>query len=652
MHCRGIAGKGKRMKKRIHKSTRGLAVLLAVVMLAGLTGGCGLADLFHKENSIFTGDPDAIRVFVRYGTDYADRLVEQFPDIPFDFYNYGGLNTSMAINQLLEKDDFGDVCITSLQVKDEIARDHLMDLSGNGICGRYEQSILNQFDVDGSIYQLPSYVTMRSIIYNKDMFEEHGWKEPENFGELTALCRQIREETEQVVPIVMGGAALGYYFTTMTSYAQAEFLYTPEGQQWMKAWQRGESSAEEGFGEGIRMTQELIDAGAFDYDANESLWDMGLFLNRMLTGEAAMMFCWGGQAEVVKTIEENPQIRFGMLPFRNRAGEAFIGTNIPYYYGLAKSLGEKGNEKKLEQAMRVLDWLSTEEGISALSQEGSANIFPLNGAKNENALGITRDFWNTHLDAIKAPMLYAGYEDILLPAAEVIAEAVKGNTRLDGLASYIDEVHEGYLEGGAGAIQIGSFDKDFTHAETVQIIAHMMQSSRKDSDITLVSDGYQKDGVINLGGAFMKFFAGPVLDDQISICVPGRAITLPAMQMELTGQQVKELLENGKHGVMRADSKEPKWVESDPDAIAEASFDYYWAGMDVSWKKGKVTSIKLENGTVLKDDQICTVTFAPGDYTEKTAAMGNPKELPYTFQDIITEYMGVHSPVKPVPVLR
>lgn len=397
------------------------------------------------------------------------------------------------------------------------------------------------------------------------------------------------------------------------------------------------------------MTQELIDAGAFDYEANKGYWDEGLFLKRMLTGEAAMMFCWGGQAAVARQIEENPDIRFGMIPFRNRGGQAFIGTNVPYYYGLAKGLGEKGKEKKLKQAMRVLDWLCTEEGISAISQEAAAAIFPLKDGRNEAALSINRDFWNEHLNSIKAPMLYAGYEDIIAPAADVIVEAVRGNTNLDGLAEYIDEVHGEYIRGGAAAIQTGSFEGDFTHEETVQMMAHILQS-RQDSDITLVSDGTWKDGVVNEGGVFLHFFDGPILEDQITICLPGRGVTFPAVQMELTGRQVKDLLENGKHCILLEGSSTACQKESDPEAVAEAAFDYYWSGMTVNWKKGKVDSIRLDNGTALEDNQSCTVTFASNDYTEEVAALGNPKELPYTVRDILEEYLRENSPLKPTAV--
>lgn len=608
------------MKKR-----RMLFGILLFLTLA-LTVSCQERE--QEENCIFTGDKDALKVFVRPNSTYAEKLTERFPDIKFDFYHYGGQNTTMTMNLLLSKDDFGDICITSLQLMDEIAADYLIDLSGNSVCGRYEPSMLSQFDIDGKIYQLPGYVTMRNIVYNQDMFRKYGWEEPKTFGELTELCRRIRREAKGVTPIVMAGAAHGYYFTMMTSYAQAEFLYTPDGQKWSKTFLAGKEKAENGFGEGIRMTQELIDAGAFDYEANAGLWDVDLFDERMLTGEAAMMFAWGAQTSIAQRIEENPQIHFGLMPFRNREGQAFIGTNIPYYIGFSKNLEKKGNEKKLENAMRILDWMSTEEGVKALSTDTKSAVFPLKDVDNEGALQICTEFWNENLDSIKAPMLYAGYEDIVVPAADIIIQAIKGKGNLDHLAESMDEIHRKYIEGGVNAIQVGSFARDFSHQETVQLFAHMMYE-KGDSDAAFVSEGSYKNGVLNKEGVYLHFYEGGIMEDQLTIYLPGRGMEEGVVQMTLTGKQIKDLLENGKN-----------------------SFDYYQSGLAVKKKKGRVQQVALKDGRILGDEDTCTVSFAPGDYTDELKEAGRPVELPYTIREVFEEYLKECSPISPVPVSR
>lgn len=634
------------MKKR----KRGFVGLLILTLVCGLLGGCGIENPDTRK-SIFEGDKDALRVFVRPNSNYRAALEEQFPDINFDFYHYGGLNTSMTMHQLLLEDDLGDICFSSLQVMDEVAEEHLLNLAGYSFCGRYEPSMLSQFDVDGKIYQLPGYVTMRNIVYNKKMFHEHGWKEPKNFDELVALCAQIREETEDITPIVMGGAAEGYYFTTMTSYAQAEFLYTPEGQEWVRDYQKGRARAKDGFGAGIDMVQELVDAGAFDYDKNLGLWDMGLFEQRMLTEEAAMMFAWGGQNQVAYAMSEDKEDRFGVMPFRNRDGMAFIGTNIPFYIGISKTLGEPGNEKKLEQALRVVDWIATAEGIEALSEETFCAIFPLKNCENNNVYEKYQTFWNENLDSVKAPMLYSGYEDIIVPAAERIIEAVKGETKLYSLPAYIDSVHQSYLKGGMEAIEVGSFDADFTHCETAKMIANMINSGN-DADITMVSEGDYRNGVLNPDSVYGRFLKGPVMEDLLTCCSPGDGVVNPVVKMTLTGKEIEELLIKGKHVILPDDGGKSHATESDEHALASADFEYHYAGIDIKWKNGEIETATLKNGMPLELDKTYTVSFAPGDYTDELAERGKVTDLSYTVKDIMKKYMKANSPISPIPAER
>ena len=628
-----------------------LAAMLALMTAAGLLTGCGTLNKTEAVSSeLFTGDPDAIRIFVWGNSEHKDILPEKFPDIKFDFYEYNGMNITSSIAKLLERNELGDIHINSLQVTDEVAKEHLMDLSGMSVCSKYEPSMLNQYDIDGAIYQLPGSVSVRCILYNKDMFEENGWKEPQNFDELAALCRQIREETPDITPIVMGGASCGYYFTAMTTFSQCEYLYTPEGADWAKKYAVGEAGAAEGFASGFEMMQELIDARAFDYEKNQGLWDKELFQKRMDTGEAAMMFLWGSQDAVAKEIE-NSSTEYAVMPFRKRDGTAFLSNTVSYNISLSKQLEEKGNEKKLEDAKRVLDWLSSGEGIYAITNDSSTSIFPLKDEGNPLSFKLYQDLWTENTDCIKAPMLYAGYEDVLIPTGEYIMEAVRVNGSLDGITDMMDEIHKKYLQDGNEGIQVGSFTRDFTHKETLQLLAEMLQEMGS-SDISMVSDGIVKDGVSNNSGGHLNFYEGALAEEQLSCTIPGNNQVTPCVQMTLTGAQIRMLVETGKHVVMHENSKTGHYLDSAEGAIASGYFDYYWAGMDVSMTDGKVSSMTLDDGREITDGESYTVTFAPTDYTDGVEASGNPVKLDFFVKDALRSYIKAHSPVNPPEVCR
>ena len=54
---------------------------------------------------------------------------------------------------------------------------------------------------DGT-YAVPYVANAAGVLYNKDMFEEHGWEIPQNWGELTALCDEIK--AEGILPFYFG----------------------------------------------------------------------------------------------------------------------------------------------------------------------------------------------------------------------------------------------------------------------------------------------------------------------------------------------------------------------------------------------------------------------------------------------------------------
>lgn len=626
--------------KKIRKYFTG-ALLLAAALLTSC------AKTQEKPQSEPKNE-EALTVLIRSHSSIEDALKEKFPDIPLVFDYYDGPNATSNMQMRIKNHDISDIFMGTLKLDEKDSVENLLDLSGYAFCNNYENSILNQYDINGSIYQLPNALTIRCIIYNKEMFDAHGWKEPLTFGELTALCRQIRKETEDVTPIVFGGAGIGYYFTTMTTYAQTEFLYTPEGNAWEKDYLVGKVSCKEGFQEGIQMTQELIDAGAFDYEKNKDLWDRGVFRERMETGEAAMQFAWGGQDQLFGVLEGNEK-KYAVMPFRNYNGDAFLGTNTNYHIGLSKKLKEAGNEKKLKNALRIMEWFSTEEGQSQLTTVNGSIIYPLKNAKNKQIIPQFRELWNQNLDGIKAPMLYTGYEDILIQTAEYIIEAVKGEHTLDGLVELIDELHRSALVNNDDKeVYVGSFSEDFTHEETVQTIVEILHD-KGDSDITLVSDGKHIGNVQNVEGAHSKFYKGSLFYDWIRVFLPGgEHLDKPMVQMKLTGKQIQELLEKGKHMVLYEGHKSSSPVAYDEEATDASDYPYYWAGMTAKFVRGKVTSMKLADGTPIKADKRYTVSFANDDYMDTTAEAGNPKELGYSVYEVFCDYMKKNSPVSPI----
>ncbi len=59
-----------------------------------------------------------------------------------------------------------------------------------------------EFIPQNGTYALPYVANAAGVLYNKDMFEEHGWEIPETWPEFTALCEQI--QSEGIQPLYLG----------------------------------------------------------------------------------------------------------------------------------------------------------------------------------------------------------------------------------------------------------------------------------------------------------------------------------------------------------------------------------------------------------------------------------------------------------------
>ncbi len=317
---------------------------------------------------------------------------------------------------------------------------------------------------------------------------------------------------------------------------------------------------------------------------------------------------------------------------------------------MVKSLGEPGNEKKLENAIRVMEWFSTQEGMMTLSGNNKSLIYPLRSFSNEFTQAKYRDLWNENLNSIKAPMLYTGYEDVLSVTAEYIAEAIQGNCNLNGLAEFIDTTHKDYLESGSGDGIAGSFESTLSHEETVQLFANILYE-KGDSDIALVSDGERRGDAPNTQGAYLRFFKGKFLMDYATCQVPGSPYNDPAVQMTLTGEAIKELLEHGKM-VTKKISKDAAPNGEEETVMVSSNYPYFFAGMTVDFKDGNIVSMKLNNSEEIELNKTYTVTFAANDFTDLILESGNPENLGYSCYDALLEYLDVNSPVSAPVVLR
>ncbi len=580
-------------KNNILKKLTALCLCAAILFPINACGG-------RTPDSSGSGDDEAaalniLEVNNDYFRNFTKAVRNSVPDMPLNIEYYSGSNATNYINQKLASSDPPDIVYFSIIPSAEFQKEYLMDLSGYDFLKNYNVSMVNQRDVDGAVYLLPANYSIFCMLYNKTLFEEHGWKVPETHSELVSLCRQIREEEPELIPITHSGSMAGTYWRLIGEIAQCGFLSTQDGMLWQEKFVAGEASFEEGFGDTISKLQELIDAGAFDIADKEAKNDD--VTDNLLNRRAAMSFTIGGFPYMVTNLK-NCQDEIGGFPYLGDTKEQqFLNASVNNV-GISKRLSEPGNEKKLEAALKVMEYLSTEEGQNAM-HVAVTDISPLAGSVPSEEFPPYKDVWDVFNSGSAAPYILEGYEDIWVEAGMFVKNELFTSGSLDGLSGKMDELHKLALSEGNAPVHVATVPEDFTHAQTVQIMADLMLNAG--GDVAVVSDGGAIGGVPNANGVSGRLFAGELDHDSYYTCIPGNS-GKTLVKLTLTGEELFRLLENGR-----------TMTYEDKNAV----FDYYWSGMDAVLENGKILSAVLSDGRTVEKDGEYTVIISAVDYDQE-----------------------------------
>lgn len=621
-----------------------MLIVFTIVLACQFTACGGAADTEKGENTLTITFPDG-----EMGP-FINTLREKFPDINFEITQYEGVSSSPYLLETALSGDASDLFFYKQPLSDEVAAKYLIDLSGYDFADNFDASILSAFDVDGAIYQIPGPIMLRFAAYNRTLFEEHGWKVPTNFDEMVDVCRQIRQETDDITPIAMSLAGVGYAFTTVTTFSQAGFLSTPAGSEWEKRFLAGEASLAEGWGEGLEMTARLIDAGAFNAKQYVGLWDADAMELEFAKGKAAMAFIWLQQSDIIDMMN-NSEYEYGLMPFYGyEDGDEVLGITVTMAWGIPKRLEEKGNEKKLENALRVMEWFSTEEAQQAMKThlsdgEGTTTVsgtelMPLKKMYVSSESSPLKDLWSKSANGYKAFMVYSGYESIIFDVGEIIQNAMLANSSEGMIENVIrtgDSLQSQLISLGKTVTVIGTVEENMDEAQTTQLLVNVI-NERGYGDFSLMTHtGTSENNIHNRSGAAGTLYKGELTSENSLTIVGIDSNSLETLSV--SGAKVKELLQNG------------KTLYSSSNPSLSATWDYYWAGLDVSMKNGEIVSVKYE-GKELEDDKEYHVTVVSGDYPKDLAACASAIEDAPSVGTVWKDYLHERDSVNAPEVLR
>jgi len=179
------------------------ALLLAAVLAAAALSGCGGGSNGKTVIRMLQYKPEAVKAF--------EQMEERFNATHDNIeLRIESPNEAMVVLKTrLVKEDYPDIVGIGgdINYSNFLDAGLFMDISDFDGLSTVKPAYLKiekelEFIPQDGVYALPYAANAAGILYNREMFQEHGWEVPETWSEFTALCEQIR--AEGILPLYLG----------------------------------------------------------------------------------------------------------------------------------------------------------------------------------------------------------------------------------------------------------------------------------------------------------------------------------------------------------------------------------------------------------------------------------------------------------------
>lgn len=227
----------------------------------------------------------------------------------------------------------------------------LADVSGYGGIKDINQGYLDIAEslelvpVDGT-YILPYVANAAGVLYNRDMFEEHGWEIPETWDEMLALCDKI--QAEGILPFYFGFKDT---WTCLAPWNAMAVALAPADTA--KQVNKGSTTFTDEYRELAKKYLQLLPygpEGPFAYSYNDACTSFA-------RGESAMYTI--GSYATPQILSVNPEMNIDsfVMPASDNKEERTLNSGIDLGFCVMADCKNK------EAAYEVLDFLYADENI-------------------------------------------------------------------------------------------------------------------------------------------------------------------------------------------------------------------------------------------------------------------------------------------------
>ncbi len=333
-------------------SERKTAKKLALLLIGGIGAvsltGCGQENTDGRiEVELVSYKPEAVDAFEEIAAAFNEThdKIRLKVDSP---------NEAMTILKTrFIREDYPDIVAIGgdINYSNFLDADLFLDISDLAEVGMVKQAYLDmekelELVPKEGVYALPYAANAAGILYNREMFEEHGWEVPDTWDEFTQLCAQI--ESEGILPVYFG------FKDTWTCLAPWNALAVGlADSDTCNQVNLGETTFQEAYRETAEKIRQLLDyaePNPYAYSYNDAC-------TAFARGQAAMYPIGSYAIPQIKSVNPDMQIDSFAFPANQAKEDNVLNSGIDLHFSVLK------NTEKKDAVYEVLRFLYQDETV-------------------------------------------------------------------------------------------------------------------------------------------------------------------------------------------------------------------------------------------------------------------------------------------------
>ncbi|MDO4500995.1 MAG: extracellular solute-binding protein [Erysipelotrichaceae bacterium] len=573
--------------------------LIIILLITGLLSGCQKAG--SGDNNKTNAGKTVITITTTYDlTEFEKGLEAKYSNIDLKVEVMATGTINGEITRRLRNNHGSDLIVTNLPYGE--IKDYTYNLSAESFVENYQSAITKSIVVDGENRYLALPGTYYGYIVNKTLLDELNLSLPETTNDILNIFKVAKEkevgvskETGAVFGLSdVGASFFGAYFTA--DYA-TDYLTNSDGAKWLFDFENKEATFKGSWEHSIDFIKECIDKGYLD--ANKLI----VFYNGRLEesvnsfkaeenipNRTAIMTY--GNLEMLKQIEEKTDDEIVMVPClpRSSDGNKLLSSVSNNFIAINKSL--ENDKTKLNAALSVLDYLSSEEGQAKWIEDSVCPHSFINGYKID---------LNTIPDSIRE---YVNSEtvftnpfptNLLSYIGKNLIGAAKGQLELDRALELIDD----YYRLGSDEIE---YDLSVVGTVAADMLYENYNTRKMETEIgNLIADAVKEMAdadvaLVNGGAIRSSIYKGDVTGEDLSYASPYNNMVVVA---EISGSALKEAITNG---------IQKTWKPAG-QFLQVAGIKYSYKPANNENETAELVSITYADGSEIKDDDLIAVAY-------------------------------------------